>query len=154
MRGAHLIAVLFCAGLALALAPGWPARAEDQLATPAEPSLTPASPQPLAAPANQPASAAEPAQPRTNPVLASIRAKLADPSVGKGANADDLAALAAFYVARTGAPLWVTEMGFSARGQATLFEIGKADDWGLDAAAFDLPPAGALPTTPEDQANA
>jgi len=154
MRGAHLIAVLFCAGLALALAPGWPARAEDQLATPAEPSLTPASPQPLAAPANQPASAAEPAQPRTNPVLASIRAKLADPSVGKGANADDLAALAAFYAARTGAPLWVTEMGFSARGQATLFEIGKADDWGLDAAAFDLPPAGALPTTPEDQANA
>jgi murein L,D-transpeptidase YcbB/YkuD len=154
MRGAHLIAVLFCAGLALALAPGWPARAEDQLATPAEPSLTPASPQPLAAPANQPASAAEPAQPRTNPVLASIRAKLADPSVGKGANADDLAALAAFYAARTGAPLWVTEMGFSARGQATLFEMGKADDWGLDAAAFDLPPAGALPTTPEDQANA
>jgi murein L,D-transpeptidase YcbB/YkuD len=43
-------------------------------------------------------------------------------------------------------------MGFSARGQAALFEIGKADDWGLDAAAFDLPPAGALPTTPDDQA--
>ena len=152
MRGAHLIAVLFCAGLALA--PGFPARAEDQPATPAEPSLTPASPQPLAAPANQPAPAAEPAQPQTNPVIASIRAKLADPSVGKGANEDDLAALAAFYAARTGAPLWVTEMGFSARGQAALFEIGKADDWGLDAAAFDLPPAGALPTTPEDQANA
>ena len=131
MRGAHLIAVLFCAGLVLVLAPGWPVRAEDQ-----------------------PAPAAEPAQPQTNPVLASIRAKLADPSVGKGANEDDLAALAAFYEARTGAPLWVTEMGFSARGQAALFEIGKADDWGLDAAAFDLPPAGALPTTPEDQANA
>ena len=152
MRGAHLIAVLFCAGLALA--PGFPVRAEDQPATPAEPSLTPAPPQPLAAPANQPAPAAEPAQPQTNPVIASIRAKLADPSVGKGANEDDLAALAAFYAARTGAPLWVTEMGFSARGQAALFEIGKADDWGLDAAAFDLPPAGALPTTPEDQANA
>jgi murein L,D-transpeptidase YcbB/YkuD len=45
-------------------------------------------------------------------------------------------------------------MGFSARGQVALFEIGKADDWGLDAAAFDLPPAGALPTTPENQANA
>ena len=152
MRGAHLIAVLFCAGLALA--PSFSVRAEDQPATPAEPSLTPAPPQPLAAPANQPAPAAEPAQPQTSPVLASIRAKLADPSVGKGANEDDLAALAAFYAARTGAPLWVTEMGFSARGQAALFEIGKADDWGLDAAAFDLPPAGALPTTPEDQANA
>jgi L,D-transpeptidase YcbB len=154
MRGAHLIAVLFCAGLALALAPGFSVRAEDQPATPAEPSLTPASPQPFAAPANQPPPAIEPAQPQTNPVLASIRAKLADPSVGKSANEDDLAALAAFYAARTAAPLWVTEMGFSAGGQAALFEIGKADDWGLDAAAFDLPPAGALPTTPDDQASA
>ena len=104
MRGAHLIAVLFCAGLALALAPGFSVRAEDQPATPAEPSLTPASPQPFAAPANQPPPAIEPAQPQTNPVLASIRAKLADPSIGKGANADDLAALAAFYAARTGGP--------------------------------------------------
>ena len=154
MRGAHLIAVLFCAGLALALAPGRFARAQAPAAAQAQPSATPASPQPLATPANQPPSAAEPAQPQTNPVLASIRAKLADTSVGKGANEDDLAALAAFYAARTGAPLWVTEMGFSARGQAALFEIGKADDWGLDAAAFDLPPAGALPTTPDDQANA
>jgi murein L,D-transpeptidase YcbB/YkuD len=152
MRGGRLIAVLFCAAQALALAPGWPALAEDQPATPAQPSLMPESPQPLAAPANRPPPAAEPAQPQTNPVVASIRAQLADPSVGKGANADDLAALAAFYEARTGAPLWVTEMGFSARGQAALFEIGKADDWGLDAAAFDLPPAGALPTTPEEQA--
>ncbi|HEY9521497.1 MAG TPA: murein L,D-transpeptidase, partial [Methyloceanibacter sp.] len=86
--------------------------------------------------------------------MASIRAKLADTSATKGADAGDLAALQAFYAGRTGAPLWVTEMGLSARGQAALFEIGKADDWGLDAAAFDLPPAGALPTTPDDQANA
>ena len=152
MRGGHLIAVLFCAGLALALAPGWPARAEDQRVTPVEPSPTAAFPQPSAKPPNQLTPAAEPAQPETKPVLASIRAKLADSSVGKGANAGDLAALQAFYAARTGAPLWVTEMGFSARGQSALFEIGKADDWGLDATAFDLPPAGALPTTPEDQA--
>jgi L,D-transpeptidase YcbB len=152
MRGGRLIAVLFCAAQALALAPGFSARAEDQPAAPAQPVLMPAPPQSLATPANQPPPAAEPTQPQTNPVLASIRAKLADPSVGKGANADDLAALATFYEARTGAPLWVTEMGFSARGQAALFEIAKADDWGLDAAAFDLPPAGGLPTTPEDQA--
>src|SRR5262245_52569234 len=133
MRRGHLIAVLFCVGLALALAPGWSARAEDQRVTPVEPSPTAAFPQPSATPA------AEPAQPETKPVLASIRAKLADSSVCKGANAGDLAALQAFYAARTGAPLWVTEMGFSARGQSALFEIGKADDWGLDATAFDLP---------------
>ena len=38
-----------------------------------------------------------------DPVVAAIRAKLADPAIRKGANADDLAALEAFYAARTGA---------------------------------------------------
>ena len=46
----------------------------------------------------------------------------------------------------------MTEMGFSTKAQAALFEIGKADDWGLDASAFELPPADALPKTPDDQA--
>jgi L,D-transpeptidase YcbB len=136
MRGGHLIAVLFCAAQALVLAPGGLARAQ----APAVPV--------------QPAPAAEAAQPEANPVIAGIRAKLSDPSLSKGANADDLAALQASYAARSGAPLWVTEMGFSARGQAALFEIGKADDWGLEATAFDLPPAGVLPRTPDDQAAA
>jgi murein L,D-transpeptidase YcbB/YkuD len=153
MRGGHLIAVLFCAGQALALAPGGPACAEAPAAAQAQPTPAPAAPQPLAAPAKQPP-AADAAPPEANPVIAGIRAKLVDPSIGKGANAGDVAALQAFYEARTGAPLWVTEMGFSARGQAALFEIGKADDWGLDASAFDLPPAGALPAKPDDQANA
>jgi murein L,D-transpeptidase YcbB/YkuD len=153
MRGGRLIAVLFCAAQALVLAAGGLARAQAQVPAPAQPAPAPALPQPLAAPPNQP-QAAEAAQPEASPVSAGIRARLADPSVSKGANAEDLAALQAFYATRTGAPLWVTEMGFSARGQAALFEIGKADDWGLDAAAFDLPPAGALPTTPDDQANA
>jgi murein L,D-transpeptidase YcbB/YkuD len=150
MRGARLIAVLFCAAQAFALVGSGSVRAQDQVPAFAQPA---ASAQPLAAPANQPP-AADAAEPEASQVIASIRAKLADPSVSKGANADDLAALQAFYAERTGAPLWVTEMGFSARGQAALFEIGNADDWGLDADAFDLPPAGALPTTPDDQANA
>ena len=81
-----------------------------------------------------------------------IRAKLADADIRKGANADDLAALEAFYAARTGGPLWVTEMGFSTKAQAALFEIEKADDWGLDAAAFELPGADALPVGPEERA--
>ena len=84
--------------------------------------------------------------------MAAIRAKLADPAIRKDANADDLAALEAFYAARTGGALWMTEMGFSAKGQSALFEIGKADDWGLDATAFELPPAGALPASPEARA--
>jgi murein L,D-transpeptidase YcbB/YkuD len=89
-----------------------------------------------------------------NPVVAGIRAKLADPAVRKDANADDLAALTALYGTRTGGPLWITEMGFSAKGQRALFEIEKADDWGLDPADFDLPLAGELPAGAEAQATA
>ena len=81
-----------------------------------------------------------------DPVVAGIRSKLADASIRKDANPADLAALEAFYAERA-SPLWVTEMGFSAKAQAALFEIEKADDWGLDAAAFDLPPADALPAS-------
>jgi L,D-transpeptidase YcbB len=90
--------------------------------------------------------------PAVDPVVAIIRAKLADPDLHKDANADDLAALKSFYGTRTGAPLWMTEMGFSARGQAALFAIEKADDWGLDATAFALPAAGALPESQEAEA--
>ncbi len=84
--------------------------------------------------------------------MAIIREKLAEPDIGKDAEADDVAALEAFYEAWSGAPLWITEMGFSARAQAALFEIEKADDWGLEAKAFALPAAGALPANDEAQA--
>ena len=43
-------------------------------------------------------------------------------------------------------------MGFSAEGTGRLFEIEKADDWGLDATAFELPPASDLPASAEAQA--
>ncbi|MGO8840860.1 MAG: L,D-transpeptidase family protein [Methyloceanibacter sp.] len=84
--------------------------------------------------------------------MAAIRLKLADPGLRKDANPDDLAALSAFYGMTTGSPLWMTEMGFTAKGQAALFEIEKADDWGLSAAAFELPQAGDLPASLEAQA--
>ena len=82
---------------------------------------------------NQPETAQAPAS--ADPVVAAIRSKLSDPAIRKDANAADLAALEAFYATRPGA-LWVTEMGFSARAQAALFEIGEAEDWGLDAAVL------------------
>jgi len=84
-------------------------------------------------------------------VVSSIRSTLANPALRKDENADDLAALEAFYAARTNGPLWMTEMGFSAKGQQALFEIEKAGDWGLDASDFELPLAAALPATPEAQ---
>lgn len=97
-----------------------------------------------------PITAATPA----DPVVALIRAKLSDPGTGKGANPDDLAALQAFYAAKSGPPLWMTDMGVTARGLAAISEIGKADDWGLPAADFDLPDDGALPRNKEDEADA
>jgi L,D-transpeptidase YcbB len=116
---------------------------------PAAPEALPAAPAaPPPASDQPPLAAAEP----TDPVVTIIRTKLADPGIGKGQHADDLAALSAFYGARTEGPLWITEMGFSAKGQQALFEIGQADDWGLDAASFELPPADQLPADAEAQA--
>lgn len=45
----------------------------------------------------------------------------------------------AFYAARTDAPLWVDSAGFNAKAKSAMDEVRKADEWGLSAAAFDLP---------------
>lgn len=120
------------------------------------PEPLPAAPEALpAAPAAPPPASDQPplaAAVPTDPVVAIIRTKLADPGIGKGQPADDLAALSTFYGARTEGPLWITEMGFSAKGQQALFEIGQADDWGLDVASFELPSADELPADAEAQA--
>jgi len=55
------------------------------------------------------------------------------------ANKDDLAAAVAFYGSRTDGPLWVESAGFNAKAKSAMDEVRKADDWGLSAAAFDLP---------------
>ena len=84
--------------------------------------------------------------------MAAIASKLKDPALRKGAASDDLAALEAFYNERSGAPLWVTPMGFTARAQALIAEIQNAGNWGLPAEAFDLPSASDLPASTEAQA--
>jgi len=86
-----------------------------------------------------------------DPVVASIRLKLSDAAYRQAAP-DDVAALQSFYATREGPAVWMTPMGFSAKAQAAIDEMGKADDWGLAAAAFELPPAGDLPATPEAKA--
>lgn len=105
---------------------------------------------PVSEPPTETATAATPGPP--HPVVVIIREKLADPAVIKDAPKEDVAALKAFYGARSEPPLWTTEMGFSAKGQAALFEIAKADDWGLEAKDFALPDAGALPADKGAQA--
>jgi L,D-transpeptidase YcbB len=175
MRGVCLIAVLAVLAQALALGAGQALAQVDQppqMPLP-EPTLTPSLPPPTPAPEVQPApeavapdapAAATPeAMPAeepplvgappapADPVVASIRSTLADPALRNTGHADDIAALEAVYAARS-APLWMTEMGFSAKAQAALFEIEKAEDWGLDRTAFELPLSSALPATVEAQA--
>jgi L,D-transpeptidase YcbB len=168
MRGAHFTVILLISAEALAFGAVAPVCAEESASAPAPASQSaPAAPmaadqpgtasEPPSATSEQPAAAtagdvaAAPPAP-VDPVVAIIRAKLADAAVTKGFNADDVGALQAFYATRTGGPLWMTEMGLSAKGQEVLFEIARADDWGLDASAFELPRSGALPTNDEAQA--
>lgn len=125
MRGAYFIAILLCAVGGLAVLPAY---GEDQSTS----AVT------------QPAGAKD-------SVVALIRTKLAA-ALRKGADPADLATLEAVYKARTGAPLWMTDMGFSAEGERALSEISEADDWGLDASAFDLPSGNDLPAGPEGAA--
>ena len=126
----------------------------------ATPSAAPeAAPEPAASetaapPADPSAAAASPQAAPADPVVTIVRTKLEDPATVKDAHPADLAALTEFYAAREGPALWVTEMGLSAKGQQVLFEIEKADVWGLDPASFALPPSEALTATPEAQAEA
>ncbi len=131
-------------------------RTDTAAATPnAEPEPVVPSDTSASAPAPDSARSAPSAAAETpaDPIVAAIRAKLADPAIGKGVTPDDLAALQSFYAEHSGRPLWTTSVGFSARAQAVITEIEKADNWGLPSDAFDLPPLADLPANVEAQAS-
>jgi len=81
---------------------------------------------------------AAPERPPAHPIVAYVREKLSQ-SPARGVDRGDWEALAASYAERSEPPLWVTETGFTARARAAMAEIARADDWGLSAAAFELP---------------
>lgn len=89
-------------------------------------------------PADQPASESAAAEPVADPVQTELLRQIAE---ADGVSKADRAALTAFYEQRAHGLLWVTDTGFTARGDAAMAEIKRADDWGLEASAFDLPPA-------------
>ena len=53
--------------------------------------------------------------------------------------------MAAYYNAGKGQPIWVSKEGFGPNALKVINEIRNADDWGLDASAFQVPanPGGA-----------
>ncbi len=86
-------------------------------------------------PVSTPAAVA--AAPR-EPVLEASSRKFDDKGFASKTNAEDRAALITFYQSRS-APLWVTDGAFNSRATVVIAEIKKADEWGLQASAFELP---------------
>jgi murein L,D-transpeptidase YcbB/YkuD len=130
-------------------APSPAAKPVTSMQTPAtasteQPAASPAGPPDPASttlepPAATPAAAEQPpAPPPVEPVLAEVRRQLAEPAKGN-VDRSDRAALAAFYAARNDPLLWVANDGFTAKARHVMAEIRKADDWGLQAPAFELP---------------
>jgi murein L,D-transpeptidase YcbB/YkuD len=116
----------------LAIGPVLPARAQTTPETvPPQADATTASP--VEAPAPPPSAPVV----EVDPLVAQVRQLSAAPARGN-VIAADLAAVAEFYGDRT-ATIWVTAGGFTARARLAMAEIAKADDWGLEARAFDLP---------------
>jgi murein L,D-transpeptidase YcbB/YkuD len=75
-----------------------------------------------------------------DPFVLAVRRQLAARSVLRGAgDREDHAALVAFYAERA-RPVWIEKDGLSGQAKLAIAEIGKADDWGLKASAFELPP--------------
>jgi L,D-transpeptidase YcbB len=89
----------------------------------------PLPPEPLAAELTRPASgfAAEFAQ------------RLSTDGRLPAAEKADRMALRQFYEEVLNEPVWITPTGFSAAARAVRAEIGRAEEWGLDAAQFHLP---------------
>lgn len=85
-----------------------------------------------------------------SPAIDSAIAKLQDPAFAQNFSKDDVAATLAFYGARKDA-LWTSTSGLTDRAKALVAEIGKAEQWGLDAKAFPLPDAAAALTSPDTQ---
>jgi L,D-transpeptidase YcbB len=55
------------------------------------------------------------------------------------ADREDRAALAKFYAGRQQEPVWIAAGGLTPAAEAAIAELRRAEDWGLDVAAFQLP---------------
>ena len=51
----------------------------------------------------------------------------------------DREALALFYDARLGEPIWVSKSGYNSSADSLIAEMKKADDWGLSAVDYKIP---------------
>ena len=160
MRKPHALGISLLALLLAAASPAWAqsalsrmeaTSADDFAAVPADDARTSA-PATLdtGAPPEIMAPGAQSPGP-SSPLAAAVRQLLAVAPAGLSEReAEEQAAVSAFYAARNGAPLWLEGDAFNARAQSLLSELAKSADWGLDPADFAPPKAigaAALPDT-------
>ena len=124
------------AAMAAIETPAVPVKPSVEVLTPGE---TPASVAAEPPPPPAPIVTAAPAMvaPVSDPVELAVRERLSKPIAG--ADKADMAALVAFYAARTQGPVWTKDGQFTVPAQAVMTAIRRADDWGLNAKAFVLP---------------
>jgi murein L,D-transpeptidase YcbB/YkuD len=98
---------------------------------------------PPPAPAPVTATPAPPPAPPATPFLDEVRQFAAKASSRGNATTEDRNAVRDYYAKDGNKLLWVSQSGFTARARHAMAEIAKADDWGLQASAFELPQLGA-----------
>ncbi len=146
-------------------AAGEPAKPAAAPAAPLEPVPAAATPDPLTppepagpapkAPGAEQAKPAETAQaPELDPIATQILAHLAKAGGKSDAHREDIAGASAFYTEKKGQPIWVAKEGFSPKAQKAIREIRSANDWGLEASAFQLPSNPGSSASPEVLAEA
>lgn len=62
--------------------------------------------------------------------------------------------LRSFYLSRNGAPVWVSERGWSDCARAAILELKDAESWGLQSTAFAIPPLYESSASNDDLADA
>ncbi|MDX2289243.1 MAG: L,D-transpeptidase family protein [Hyphomicrobiaceae bacterium] len=112
-------------------------RPESGAADPLTPAETDkAAPLAPGAPIDEPASTAA----TTDPIVEAVRALLTTtPKPRRKDDADDLAAITAYYEAHRHAPIWTGGAGMTENAKRVLREIAEAADWGLVPSDFELP---------------
>ena len=159
-----LVALAWLGGPAAAEATAAAANAEMASAPPA--ATAPAETSPAAAPAPTPDAAATPAgaaAPAVDPQMAAAVSAALDALVAADVKASPIGAgdwraarlaIRAFYAARGFAPVWLDGHGLNPQGQGVLRRLERADEDGLDLAAFPLPKDLPADATPERLAEA
>ena len=82
--------------------------------------------------------ATDPAKPN-EAFSAALDAKLFSPDGTAEIEKTERGALAEFYQSRQGQPLWTADGALTSKAIALIAEIGRANDYGLEAAGFDVP---------------